>query len=186
MAKLIFFAMTSLDGYIEDEAGTFDFAAPDEEVHGFVNDLFRQVGTYLFGRRTYETMLYWETAGEQPDQSPIERDFTAIWDAADKIVFSATLDAIPSARTRLERRFDPEVIRALKASTERDLGVAGPGLAAHAFAAGLVDEVHLLITPIAVGGGKPALPHGQRLALELLDERRFDRGTVYVRYRVAR
>ncbi len=185
VAKLIYFQPTSLDGYIEDKTGSFEWAAPDSEVHAFVNDLVRPVGTFLYGRRMYETMIYWETASAQPDQSPIERDFTDLWQAADKIVFSRTLEATASARTRLERDFDPDAIRALKASATRDIGIGGPGLAAHALAAGLVDEIQLLLSPVVVGGGKPALPDGVRLDLTLITERRFASGTVYLHYRVA-
>ncbi|MEO7374172.1 MAG: dihydrofolate reductase family protein [Terrimesophilobacter sp.] len=191
MGAVMYSMTASLDGYTADETGNFDFTAPDEEVHAFVNDLERPIGTYLFGRRMYETMLYWETAPgipdqhEIPDQLPVERDFTAIWQAADKIVYSTTLAAPSSSKTRLERHFDPEAIRQLKASATRDLGVGGPGLAAHFFKAGLVDEIHLFVVPVVVGGGTAALPHGIRLALELLDEHRFSNGTVYLRYRLA-
>jgi dihydrofolate reductase len=179
VAKLIYSAIASLDGYTEDEDGKFDWAAPDEQVHAFVNDLERPVGTYLFGRRMYETMVVWETMA---DPDPVMRDYAEIWRAADKVVYSTTLDAVNSARTMLERSFDPEAVRALKAASERDLSVGGPALAAEAIRAGLVDEVQLFLTPIVVGGGKPALPDGVRLSLELLDERRFGNGVVYLRY----
>jgi dihydrofolate reductase len=182
MAKLISSAIMSLDGYIADEDGNFDWAAPDEEVHAFVNDLERPVGTYLYGRRMYETMVYWETAHTLADQ-PVEQDFTQIWQAAEKIVYSKTLETVSSARTRIERVFDPDVIRVMKASAERDISVGGPDLATQAFRAGLVDECHLFVAPIVVGGGKPALPKDVRVKLELLDESRFGNGMVYLRYR---
>jgi dihydrofolate reductase len=181
MAKLIYSAIASLDGYVADDDGNFDWAAPDEDVHSFVNDLERPVGTYLYGRRMYEVMSYWETADTLVDQPAI--DFAEIWKAADKIVYSKTLEDVSSARTRIERDFDAEAIRQLKASAERDLSVGGPELAAQAIKAGLVDEYQLFLTPIMVGGGKQALPDGVRMELELLDERRFGSGTVYLRYR---
>jgi dihydrofolate reductase len=183
MAKLIYSAIASLDGYVADENGKFDWAAPDEEVHAFVNELERPVGTYLYGRRMYEVMAYWETADTVADRSPAARDFAEIWQAADKIVYSKTLEDVSSARTRIERDFDPDAIRQLKASVEHDLTVGGPDLAAQAIRAGLVDEFQLFLTPIMVGGGKQALPGDVRVELELLDERRFGSGTVYVRYR---
>jgi dihydrofolate reductase len=183
MAKLIYSAITSLDGYVADEGGNFDWAAPDEEVHRFVNDLERPVGTYLYGRRMYEVMVYWETAHTLADQSPFIRDFTEIWQAADKVVYSRTLETAASARTRIERGFDPETVRQLKASTGRDISVGGPDLAAQAIEAGLVDELQLLVAPVVVGGGKQALPDKLRLKLELLEERRFGSGVVYLNYR---
>jgi dihydrofolate reductase len=183
VAKLIYSAITSLDGYVADEDGNFDWAAPDEEVHSFVNDLERPIGTYLYGRRMYDVMVYWETADTAADQPPVIRDFAEIWQAADKIVYSKTLEDISSPRTRIERELDADAIRQLKASAERDLSVGGPDLAAQAIQAGLVDEYHLFLTPIMVGGGKQALPHGVRVELELLDERRFGNGTVYLFYR---
>ncbi|GAB3042375.1 dihydrofolate reductase family protein [Parafrigoribacterium mesophilum] len=185
MGRLIYSLTVSLDGYITDENGNFDWSAPDEEVHGFVNDLLRPIGTYLFGRRMYETMLYWETAQDLPDQLPVERDFAAIWQAADKVVYSTTLAASVSAKTTLEHRFDPEAIRRWKAAAPHDLCVGGADLAGHAIRAGLVDEVHLFVVPVVVGGGTAALPRGIRLALKLLDEHRFSNGTVYLRYVVA-
>jgi dihydrofolate reductase len=184
MAKLIYSAIASLDGYVEDEAGSFDWAAPDEEVHAFVNDLERPLGTYLYGRRMYETMIFWETVGTGPEQPPVLRDFAAIWQAAEKVVYSRTLPRPSSARTRIEPEFDPEAVRRLKAEAEHDLGVGGSELAGQALAAGLVDELQLFLVPVAVGRGKPALPVGPRLDLELLDQRRFGGGTVYLRYRV--
>ena len=183
MAKLSYSAISSLDGYIEDEAGGFDWAVPDDEVHAFMNDLERSAGTYLYGRRMYETMVGWETDPSLAAQSPLMRDFAATWQAADKVVYSTTLDAPSTARTRIERAFDADQVRQMKASASRDLTVGGPDLAAHAFRAGLVDECHLFLTPLVVGGGKPSLPDGVRLGLELLDERRFACGTVYLRYR---
>jgi dihydrofolate reductase len=185
MAKLIYSAITSLDGYVADEHGNFDWSAPDEEVHAFVNDLERPVGTYLYGRRMYDVMRYWETAPTSGDESPAVRDFAGIWQAADKIVYSRTLEAVSSAKTRLERDFDPEAVRQLKASADRDLSVGGPSLAGQALEAGLVDEIHLFLNPVLVGGGNPALPDGVPAQLELLDERRFGRGVVHLHYRVA-
>jgi dihydrofolate reductase len=182
MAKLIYTAIASLDGYIADEGGKFDWAEPDEEVHTFVNDLEGRIGTYLCGRRLYEVMVAWETI-PLADQPRFIRDYAEIWRAADKIVYSRTLEAPASARTRIERDFNPEAVRELKAAGDRDLSVGGPELAAQAFKAGLVDECHLFLAPIVVGGGKRALPHGVRLPLELLDERRFGNGTVYLYYR---
>lgn len=183
MADLIYAAITSLDGYVADEDGNFDWAVPDEEVHTFINDLERPVGTYLYGRRMYEVMIGWETDHTLAEQSPVMRDFAQIWQAADKIVYSKTLETASTARTRIERDFDPEAVRRMKAAAGRDLTVAGPDLAAHAFRAGLVDECHLFVTPIVVGGGKQALPSNVRLKLELLNERRFGNGMVYLRYR---
>jgi dihydrofolate reductase len=184
MANLIYSAIASLDGYTADANGKFDWAAPDEEVHAFVNDKERPVGTYLYGRRMYETMAYWETAPTGDDQPAVTRDYARIWQAADKVVYSSTLDAVASARTRLEREFDPDAVRRLKDAAERDVTVGGPGLAAHALAAGLVDECHLFLNPVVVGGGTHALPAGLHLDLELLDEHRFGNGVVYLRYRV--
>jgi dihydrofolate reductase len=182
MAKLIYSAITSLDGYVADEDGNFDWAAPDEEVHSFVNDLERPVGTYLYGRRMYEVMVYWETAQTLADQPQVVHDFAKIWQAADKIVYSKTLATVSSARTRLERDFDPEAVQQLKAQAGRDITVGGPDLAAQAIKAGLVDEYHLFLTPIVVGGGQPSLPSAVRLKLELLDERRFGNGVVHLHY----
>jgi dihydrofolate reductase len=183
MAKLTYSVITSLDGYVNDEDGNFDWAAPDEEVHRFVNDLERPVGTYLYGRRMYEVMIGWETDPGIAAQSPVARDFAQLWQAADKIVYSRTLETPSTARTRIERAFDPEAVRRLKASAAADLTVGGPGLAARAFEAGLVDELHLFLTPIVVGGGTPSLPDHLRLELDLQDERRFGSGTVYLNYR---
>jgi dihydrofolate reductase len=182
VAKLIYTAIASLDGYIADEDGRFDWAVPDEEVHGFINDLERSVGTYLYGRRMYEVMTGWETMA-LADQSPFMRDFAQIWRAADKIVYSTTLATVSTARTRIERAFDPEAVRQLKASLARDLAVGGPDLAAHAFEAGLVDECHVFVAPIVVGGGTRSFPDDVRVRLELADERRFGSGMVHLRYR---
>jgi dihydrofolate reductase len=183
MAKLIYSAITSLDGYVADKDGNFDWSAPDEEVHAFVNDLERPIGTYLYGRRLYEVMVYWETAHTLADQPAVERDFAEIWQAADKIVYSKTLETVSSARTRIERDCDPEAVRQMKASADSDISVGGPDLAAQAIKAGLVDEYHLFVTPVVVGGGTQSLPNGVRLELELLDERRFGNGVVHLRYR---
>ena len=184
MTKLIYFAIASLDGYVADEDGNFDWAVPDEEVHAFISDLERPVGTYLYGRRMYETMVGWETDPTLADQSPLMRDFAQIWQAADKIVYSKTLEAVSTARTRIERHFDPEAVRQMKALAGGDLIVGGPELAAQALRAGLVDECHLFVAPMLVGGGKRSLPDNVRLKLELLDERRFDSGMVYLNYRI--
>ncbi len=183
MAHLIYSAISSLDGYIEDRQGKFDWAAPDEEVHRFVNDLERAAGTYLYGRRMYETMMVWETDPGFAADSPITRDFAEIWQAANKIVYSRTLGAVSTRKTQLERTFDPEAVRQLKETVEQDILIGGPGLAAHAFRAGLIDECQLFLTPILVGGGKPSLPDDVRIALELLEERRFGNGVVFLRYR---
>jgi dihydrofolate reductase len=182
MAKLIYLALASLDGYVADEDGRFDWAEPDEDVHSFVNDLARPAGTYLYGRRMYEVLVAWETM-DTADQPPFIQDFANIWRASDKVVYSRTLERVSSARTRIEREFDPEAIRQMKAIASRDLMVGGPALAAHAFKAGLVDECHLFVAPIVVGGGKQSLPSNVRLELELLDERRFGNGMVHLHYR---
>jgi dihydrofolate reductase len=184
MAKLIYSAIASLDGFTADQNGNFDWAAPGEEVHAFINDLERPVGTFLYGRRMYETMAGWEADPTLAAQSEVMADFAHIWQAADKIVFSKTLQRASTGRTRIERDFDPEAVRRIKTSAGSDLTVGGPHLAAQAFKAGLVDECHLFITPIVVGGGKQALADDVRLELELLDERRFGSGMVYLRYRV--
>lgn len=183
MGKLIYSAIMSLDGYTEDKQGKFDWAAPDEEVHRFVNDLERDVSLHLYGRRMYETMMVWETDASLAAESPLLRDYAEIWQRADKIVYSKTLNSVATAKTQIERDFDPEAIRLLKATTEHDILVGGPALAAHAFRAGLVDECDLFLVPVVVGGGKRALPTSIRLELELLSERRFGNGTVYLRYR---
>jgi dihydrofolate reductase len=179
LAKLIYSAIMSLDGYIADENGNFDWAEPDEEVHAFVNDLERPIGTYLFGRRMYDVMVAWETI---TDEEPIIKDYAQIWRAADKVVYSRSLEKVASARTRLERTFDPDAVREMKAAADRDIGVGGPDLAAQAIRAGLVDEIHLYVTPVVVGGGTRALPDGVRVELELLAEHRFGNGVVYLGY----
>src|SRR3984885_6276308 len=184
MAKLIYAAIASLDGYVEDEQGTFDWAAPDDEVHAFVNDLERPIGTYLYGRRMYETMVFWETAATGDDQSTIFRDYAEIWRGAEKVVFSRTLEMASSARTRIEATFDTEMIRQIKASARGDLTIGGAELAALAFRANLIDECHLFLNPIVVGGGKQALPSQVRTRLDLLDEGRFGNGVVHLHYRV--
>lgn len=173
----------SLDGYTADERGNFDWAAPDEEVHLFVNDLVRSMGTYLYGRRMYETMVYWETAPDDDSEPPVVKDFARIWKAADKIVYSSTLDHTSSARTRIEPRFEPEDVRRLKAEAGRDLGIGGAQLAGQAIKAELVDEYQLLLVPYLAGGGKRALPDGATRALRLVDEHRFASGAIFMRYR---
>lgn len=183
MAQLIYLAIASLDGYVEDEDGKFDWAEPSEDVHAFVNDLARPVGTYLYGRRMYETMMAWETDPSVASGRRVEAEFAAIWQAADKVVYSTTLMEPSTTRTRMERSFEPETVRDLKAAADRDLMIGGAELAAEAFRAGLVDECQLVLSPVVVGGGKPALPRGVRLQLDLLDHRRFDDGFVFLRYR---
>jgi len=182
MAKLIYSAITSLDGYVADQHGNFDWAEPDEDVHAFVNELQRSVGTCLLGRRMYEVLVVWETL-DTADEPRVMQDFAALWRAADKIVYSRTLDAVSSARTRIEREFDIDAVRRMKATATGDMSVAGPNLAAQAIAAGLVDEYHLFVNPVVVGGGNAALPDNVRVDLELIDERRFGSGVVYLRYR---
>ena len=184
MAQLIYSAIASLDGYVNDAQGNFDWAAPDDEVHAFVNDLERPVGTYLYGRRMYETMRFWETAQTHPDQPAVARDFMEIWQAADKVVYSSTLATPSTARTRLEPAFNPDMIRMVKRSAERPLSIGGPTLAAQAFRAGLVDECHLFLAPVIVGGGTRALPDQVKVGLELLDQRGFSSGVVHLHYRV--
>lgn len=183
MAKLTYLMLASLDGYVADEQGTFDWAEPDEDVHTLVNELARPVGTHLYGRRMYEVVLAWETLPLDDPPSYI-RDFAEIWRSADKVVYSSTLRSASSARTRIEPAFDAEAVRQLKASSERDLSIAGPHLAAEGFRAGLIDETYLFLAPVVVGSGIPAFPGGVRSELDLLDERRFDNGFVYLRHRV--
>ncbi|MFI5035745.1 MAG: dihydrofolate reductase family protein [Acidimicrobiales bacterium] len=183
MTKLIFSMITSLDGYVEDAGGSFDWARPDEEVFRFANEHVATLGTYLFGRRMYETMVFWETAGTASDPDPISREFGEMWRATNKIVYSTSLATASSARTRIERVFDPAVIQDMKTSEERDIAVAGPNLAAQAFRAGLVDECRLFVVPVAVGGGKPALPREIRLHFELVSEHKFRSGVVFLLYR---
>jgi len=177
---LIYSMIASLDGYTADADGKFDWAAPDEDVYAFINDLERGTGTYLYGRRMYEVMRYWETVSLE-GQSPAGRDYAAIWRSADKIVYSTTLRAASSARTRIEPRFDPEAVRALK--QHGDVSIGGPSLAAAAIRAGLVDEYQLFVTPVMVGGGTSVFPDGVRAGLDLVDQRRFASGVVYLRYR---
>ena len=184
MAKLIYSAIASLDGYVEDEQGNFDWAAPDEEVHRFVNELERPIGTYLYGRRMYETMLYWETVSTNGERSEASRDFAELWRAAEKVVYSRTLQTVSSAKTRIEREFDPDAIRRLKESSPSDLTIGGAELAGQAFTEGLVNDCHLLLGPILVGAGKRALPANVQAQLELLGERRFRSGVVHLHYRV--
>ena len=184
MSKLIYIANVSLDGFIEDAHGSLDWTEPSDEVFAFITDLVRPAGTYLYGRRLYETMAVWESDPALAAQSELFGDFARVWQAANKVVYSTTLHEVSTAKTRLERRFDADAVRALKSSATTDLTVGGANLAAHAFRAGVVDECHLLIHPVFLGTGKPALPHDTRADLELLNERRFSSGAVYVRYRV--
>ena len=183
MAHLIYSAISSLDGYIEDVDGNFDWAMPDEEVHRFINNLERATSTYLLGRRMYETMMVWETDPNLAADSPLMRDFAEVWQAANKIVYSKTLETVSTRKTQIERNFNPEAIKQLKKTAQQAISIGGPELAAHAFRAGLIDECHLFLVPILVGGGKSALPDNMRLEFELLEERRFRNGTVYLRYR---
>jgi dihydrofolate reductase len=183
MAHLIYLTNTSLDGYTEDKDGKFDWTAPSEEYSRFITDLVRTARTLLYGRRMYETMRVWETDPNLAAESPLRRDFAEIWQAANKIVYSRTLETISTRKTQLVQTFDPSAIRQLKAVDEHDILIGGPELAAHAFRAGLIDECRLFLIPILVGGGKSALPDNVRLELELLAERRFRNGTVYLRYR---
>ena len=183
MTLLIYSAISSLDGYIEDANGNFDWAMPDEEVHRFINNLERAAHTYLYGRRMYETMMVWETDPNLVAESPVTRDFGEMWQAADKIVYSKTLEAVSTHKTQIERNFDPEAIRQLKEAAQHDMLIGGPNLAAEAFRSGLIDECHVFPTPILVGGGKRSLPDDVRLKLELLEERRFGNGMVFLRYR---
>lgn len=181
MARLIFSAIASVDGYTVDSSGSFEWAHPDREVHAFANDLDRGVGTYLYGRRMYETMRVWQ---DMPEDDPLIADYAAVWRDADKVVFSSTLDEVTTPRTRLERAFDPELVRELVRGSDRDVSIGGPTVAAAAFAAGLIDEVWMILVPVAVGGGTPALPLGRFVALDLLEERRFGNGTVALHYAV--
>jgi dihydrofolate reductase len=183
MAKLIYSAITSLDGYVADEHGNFDWAAPDDEVHSFVNDLERRVGTYLYGRRMYEVMQYWDAAPTTTDQPAVVRDYAQVWQAAEKVVYSRTLKTASTARTRIERAFDPDAVRKMRTVANADISVGGPDLGGQALEAGLVDECHLFVSPVVVGAGTHWLPGRLRLNLELLDERRFDNGVVYLHYR---
>lgn len=184
MGRLIYAANTSLDGYLEDEAGSFDWSVPDDEVHAFWNEHERRIGTSLYGRRMYETMKVWEDDDWLAGEPAVVRDYATIWRDTDKVVYSSTLEAVSTARTRIERRFDPEAVRRLKEESDADLSVGGATLGAEAFRHGLVDECVLLLCPVVVGGGRPALPRGLRLDLELLDHRRFDNGVVGVHHAV--
>lgn len=186
MAKLIYISNVSLDGYMEDEHGTLDWSTPSDDVFAFITDLIRPISTHLYGRRLYESMAVWETDPALAAESELMREFAEVWQGADKVVYSATQDTASTARTRIEPTFDPDAVRDLKASATRDLTVGGAELASHALAADLVDEYHAFIHPVILGGGKPALPSGRRDELELLDERRFDNGVVYLRYRLRR
>lgn len=183
MSKLIYVMPTSLDGFIAGDTDDMDWSAPDEEVMAFINDMHRPIGTYLYGRKNYEVMTVWETTDVIPDRTPTMIDFGRIWQAADKIVYSKSLETVATAKTRLEREFDLETVRDLKAQSPHDLSVAGPNLAAQAIRAGLVDELQLLVVPYVLGGGKRVLPGNVSIQLELLDERRIGNGWVYLRYR---
>jgi dihydrofolate reductase len=183
MADLIYFATASLDGYVADERGTWRWSTPDEEVHRHINEQLRSIGTHLYGRKMYEVLVAWETL-DTAGEPPWIEDFARIWRGQDKVVYSTTLDAVASTRTTLERDFDPETIRDLKATATGDLTVGGPSLAATALRAGLVDEIQFYLAPVLVGGGTPSLPAGVQIALELVDERRFRNGTVHMRYRI--
>ena len=182
MAKLIYSAITSLDGYVEDADGNFDWARPDDELHAFVNDLERPIGTYLYGRRMYETMVFWETAAAGPQQADVVRDFAEIWRAAEKVVYSRSLERASSAKTRIERAFEPSAVRRMKEEASSDITIGGAELACEAIRAGLLDECHLFVVPVLVGGGKRSLPSGVRTQLHLLDQRRFGNGVVHLRY----
>jgi dihydrofolate reductase len=182
VGKLVYSAILSLDGYVADEQGKWDWSVPDDEVHAVVNDLQRTLGTHLYGRRLYEVLMAWESM-DTPDQPPVIRDFARIWQAAEKIVYSKTLETAPTARTRIERGFDPRAVTDLKDAADHDLLVGGPELASQALEAGLVDELHLFVSPVVVGGGKRALPDGVQANLELTGERRFGNGVVYLHYR---
>jgi dihydrofolate reductase len=184
MARLIYSAMTSLDGYVADRGGVFRWAAPDEEVHAFVNDLERPIGTYLYGRRMYEVMQYWETVDVSGDEDAVARDWATLWRAAEKVVYSRSLASVSTARTRLERSFDAEEVHSLKQGADHDITVGGPDLAGQALRAGLVDELQVFLTPIVIGGGTHWLPSGVRVPLTLVEQRRFERGVAFLRYRV--
>ena len=186
VANLIYSAICSLDGYIEDKEGKFDWAMPDAEVHGFVNDLERSAGTYLFGRRMYQTMMVWETDPSIAKLSPQTHDYAEIWLAANKIVYSKTLEKVSTTKTKLEREFNPDDIQRLKKTADGDILIGGPNLAAHAFRAGLIDDCQFFLTPVVVGGGKKAFPEDVKINLELLEERKFKSGMVYLRYQIKR
>ena len=184
MARLVYSAIASLDGYVVDAEGRFDWAAPDDEVHAFVNDQEREVGAYLYGRRMYEVMRFWETAGLGEPLDAVSQDYADVWRAADKIVYSRTLDSVDTTRTRLEHDFHPVAVRALVDAADRDVSIGGPTLAAAALAAGIVDDVHLFLHPVVVGGGTAALPHNTRFGLELVDTHTFESGVVHLHHRV--
>jgi dihydrofolate reductase len=186
VGRLIYSAITSLDGYVADAQGKFEWGAPDEEVHRFVNHRVRPAGTYLYGRRMYEVLAYWETVDPRGDQPAFMREFAEIWQAPDKIVYSGTLEHVSTARTRIERSFEPKTIEAFKAASERDLTVGGPELARQALAARLVDELQLIVAPVVVGGAIRWLAEDLRLELELVDEGRFSNGMTHLRYRIQR
>jgi len=182
MARLIYGAITSLDGYVADEAGRFEWAEPDETVHRFIGDLEQSVGAYLYGRRMYDVMAAWETLGDDPAHPAYIRDFARTWRAADKVVYSTTLKEPFTARTRIERAFDADAVRRMKAESTSDISIGGPTLAAHAIAAGLVDEYQVFVAPVVLGNGLRFLPDRSRIDLTLLDERRFPNGMVFIRY----
>lgn len=184
MAKLIYGTIASLDGFIEDANGSFDWAAPDHEVHQYVNELERPNGTYLYGRKTYETMIYWENVPNLDEEPPEVQDFATLWKSADKVVFSHTLQEVSSAKTRIEQNFDVDMVRRMKDEASSDMSIAGPSLASSAFHAGLIDECYFIVNPVAIGSGKPAFPTNLRINLELLDEQRFRNGVVSLRYQV--
>ncbi|TWD84916.1 dihydrofolate reductase [Kribbella amoyensis] len=184
MGKLIYSMITSLDGFVSDRDGNFGWGTPDEELHAFINERQRAIGTYLYGRRMYETMVFWETADQLPDEPDVIRDYAQVWQAAEKIVYSSTLTEVASERTRIERTFDPEAVRVWKSGSERDLAIAGPDLAAAAIRAGLVDEYELFVGPVIVGGGHPFFAADARAELELLEEQRFANGVLFARYGV--
>lgn len=186
MATLVYSAVASFDGYVADKDGKFDWAEPDEEVHAFINELERPIGTYLYGRNMYETMVYWETAQSAVEQTPVLREFAQIWKAADKIVFSKALESVSSGKTRIESNFDPERVRKIKEQTGGAISIGGASLASGAIRAGLVDEWHFFVVPVIVGGGRRALPDGFNQKLELLDQRRFGNGTVFLHYRTGK
>ncbi len=185
MGKLIYSAIASLDGYVEDADGRFDWAAPDEEVHAFANDLERSIGTAIYGRRMYETMVFWETAGIDDDEPEVIRDYASLWRGTDKVVISRTLEVATSERTRIERELDPAAIRQLVEGSEKDVSIGGADLAGQALAAGIVDELHLLLVPVIVGGGKRALPAGVNLPLQLVDTTGLSGGVVHAHYRLS-
>jgi dihydrofolate reductase len=182
MARLVYAVLASLDGYVADEAGNFDWAAPGEDVHRFINELERSVGTYLFGRRLYEIMAVWQDFPDIEQEPEVIGEYAAIWQSADKIVYSETLAAVTTPKTRLDRSFDPQSVRAMVTDQEQDVSIGGPTLASHALRAGIVDDIHLFIVPHIVGGGTPCWPAGLPLQLDLAEQERFSDGTVYLHY----